>query len=196
MKKVFFVSAIVLSSLALSSCSSNTAQNQVSKSDVVIENINSRRSIRSYKPTQISKDTLNLILQTAINAPSANNKQPWEVRVIQNPELLEKLNAINKGATHNAPTVIAIACDTSSDSGAFDSGLLTQNILLTAEALDLGTCALATFARVVNSPEAADVLSALNIPEGYEVILGISLGYKDEFPEAKPRDTGKVLVIE
>lgn len=200
MKKLF---SVLLTAFVLLSCSSNTTKEEptsapatVDAKDIVIENILNRRSIRSYKPEQVEKSKIDTILLCAINAPSANNKQPWEVRVIQNAEVLNKIKAINEGVFHNSPTVIVIARDTKNDFGAFDCGLLTQNILLSAEAMDLGTCSLGSLARLINSPEGKEIKESLKLPADYEVVLGISLGYKNENPEAKPRETTKVQYID
>jgi nitroreductase len=83
---------------------------------------------------------------------------------------------------------------TNSYSG-FDAGLLTQNILLSAEALGLGTCPLGGLAGILNSDQGKDIVKQLDLPKNYKVILGISLGYKNESPDAKPRDAAKVKYI-
>jgi Nitroreductase len=196
MKKIF--AALMGIAMLLPACNCNEQAAIPSKSDLVIENILSRRSVRDYLPQQIAKDTLDIIINAAINAPSASNKQPWAVRVIQNADLLNQIRAINERAIFNAPTLIVIACEKSNFYGAFDCGLLTQNILLAAESFNLGTCALGGVSRLINADtvESKAILAALNIPEGYEVILGIALGHKNQFPEAKPRDPNKVIVID
>lgn len=200
MKKLF---SLLLVALVLVSCSTGTtsgdtqtASNTVDTQKIVVENILNRRSIRSYKPEQVEKSKIDTILLAAINAPSANNKQPWEVRVIQNVELLDKIKALNEKVFYNSPTLIIVARDTTNAFGSFDSGLLTQNILLSAEAMGLGTCSLGSLARLINSPEGKEIREALKLPEGYETILGISLGYPNESPEAKPREMGKVQYID
>ena len=195
MKKIF--AALLGIVLMLPACTCNVSTDALAKSDVVVDNILSRRSIRDYTPQQVAKDTLDIILNAAINAPSASNKQPWAVRVIQDANILNQIKAMNERAMFNAPTLIVIACDKSNFFGAFDCGLLTQNILLAAESFNLGTCALGGVARLINADtvESKAVLAALNIPEGYEVILGIALGHKNQFPEAKPRDASKVEII-
>ena len=53
------------------------------KSDVVIENILTRRSIRQYKPQAVNRDTMQVILNCGINAPNGQNKQSWEVRALR-----------------------------------------------------------------------------------------------------------------
>lgn len=197
MKKIFFLLFVVMATM--SSCGAKeevkTELQVVDKQKVIIDNILSRRSIRAYKPEQVPQGKIDTILQCAINAPSANNKQPWEVRVIQNAELLNKIKAINPKIFYDAPSVIIVARDTKNDYSAFDAGLLTQNILLSAESMDLGTCSLGSLARLINSPEGKEINDALKLPADYEVILGIALGYKNETPDAKPREAAKIQYI-
>jgi len=198
MKKVLLFSLMAFSLVA---CGEKTTQNveaqeQMSKKDVVVENMMNRRSVRKYKAEQVSKAQLDTIMQCAINAPSANNKQPWEVRVIQNQEILGKIKEINARAFYDAPTLIVIAADKNNGFAQSDCGMLAQNILLSAEAMDLGTCVLGGVGRLLKDAKAEEILNSLEFPEGYEVMYGICLGYKDELPAAKPRETGKVKYID
>ncbi len=50
-----------------------------------------RRSIRAYKPDQISDAELEAILDAGKYAASGNNGQPWHFTVVQSKELLERL---------------------------------------------------------------------------------------------------------
>jgi nitroreductase len=168
----------------------------LSKAQIVYENIMSRRSIRAYKPEPVSRAQLDTIIQCAINAPSARNNQSWQVRVIQNPELMGKIRAINPNFSYGAPTLLAIAKDKNSDISSADCGFLTQNILLMAEAMDLGTVVLGNMGGIPTHPDAKDIMTALDLPESHEVIFAVALGYKDEAPEARPRDASKVKFIE
>ena len=56
----------------------------------VIEAIESRRSIRAYKPIPVPKETLTQILQVAIRAPSYENAQPWGFTILGG-EILDDL---------------------------------------------------------------------------------------------------------
>jgi nitroreductase len=175
---------------------SETLTPQPGKAQVVYENIMSRRSIRAYKPKQVSRAQVDTIIECAIHAPSAGNGQSWQVRVIQSPELMEKIRAVNPDFSYGAPTLIAIAKDKNSGISAADCGFFTQNILLMAEAMDLGTVVLGNMGGIPNNPDAKDVMAALDLPESHEIIFAVALGYKDEAPEARPRDSSKVKYIE
>ena len=214
MKKI---TLILLLAIGMVNCRGDKKGDQTSsnlnKEEVVIENILSRRSIRSYKPEQLKQEQLDVIMKCAINAPSAMNKQSWEVRVVQNQELLKSMNqgfvesSIKKNPDqdfssfqdpkfsiyHNAPTVIFVARDKTNPMSEIDCGLLVQNILLSAQGMDIGTCVLGGLPRYLLEDEA--LLVQLELPETHELSIAIAIGYKNERPDAKPRDPGKVSYI-
>lgn len=179
----------------------------------VVETIMNRRSIRVYKPEQINQAQLDTIMLCAINAPSALNKQSWEVRVIQNADLLDRINKSfvekAKGKTlqgsaaraqepgfsvfHGSPTLIIVGKDKSNPYSAVDCGLFAQNVLLSAESMNIGTCVIGNMASILNDPDAKAFLEEIKMPDTHEVVFGIAIGYKGEFPDAKPRETGKVI---
>lgn len=165
------------------------------KSEIVVDNILTRHSIRKYTSQQVSREQLDIIIKCAINAPSAKNNQPWEVRIIQNPDLLAKIKSLN-AEFYGSPTLIVIAKDKNNQYGDFDCGLLSQNLMLTAHSLGLGTCALGSVGRILCLPEAKDIVDALDLPEGYEPIICLSIGHPDEEAVAKPREISKVKYVE
>lgn len=197
--KIFNLVAIMMI-FGMVSCQSGQNQQQTvsdSGKNLVVENIMSRRSIRSYKPEQVKEDELNTIIQCAINAPSAMNRQSWEVRVVQNPELLKAMSALSeRDPFYGAPTVIIVASEVNNTYSPVDCGLLGENILLAAESMNIGTCVIAGPIGAMNSPEAQEsIVAKLNLPENYKPLFTIALGYKNESPEARPRDPAKVQII-
>ncbi len=181
----------------------------------VVDCLLSRRSIRKYKPEQITAEELKTILNCGINAPSARNSQPWEIRVIQNKETIENLNKAviadmiekrpeakerfsdpNASVFFNAPTLIVIAYDTTQYWGMSDCGMMAQNILLAAESMNIGTCAVGCCRDYLESEKAADFVASMNLPENYKTYLTITVGYKDEAPDAKPRNEQKIQYME
>jgi len=217
MKKIVFISTFLF---ALVSCNQEVVVEKKvyagKDKQAIIDNILSRRSIRKYTAQQITQAQIDTIMKCAIFAPSALNKQPWEVRVIQNKQILKEVNdrflkhAEGKefqgsaahyrepgfSIFHNAPTLIVIAKDKSNNNSALDCGILLQNILLSSHALGLGTCPLGTLVPVLNKEENKDLLQLLNIPDGYEVAINISLGYAAETPIAPKRYADKVKIIQ
>lgn len=193
--------------LSCISCGNNRSEETVMKEgNPVIENIMARRSIRKYKAEPVSRATMDTILMCGINAPNGMNRQSWEVRVVDKPEVMAEIKEYMKtanpdvkpemieGCFRGAPTMVFVANDPAYDFSAIDCGLLSENIMLSAWSLGVGSVCLGSPVRfLLNSPEA---MTRLGFSEGYRPIICIGLGYPDESPEAKPRDAGKVRFID
>jgi UDP-N-acetylglucosamine 1-carboxyvinyltransferase len=73
----------------------------------------------------------------------------------------------------------------------------TENIMLAAQSLGLGTCCLGAPTRFLNSaPEAQPYREKLGINPDYQILYMIAVGYPDEEPAAKPRDLSKIRFVE
>ena len=172
-----------------------------------IENMMARRSIRAYKTTPVGRDTLTRIMECAINAPSGQNRQSWEIRIVDNPELMNEIteaigqshpdNDFAKECFRGAPVMVFIARDLSYDFSAYDCGLMAQNMMLSAWSLGVGSICLGSPVRFLNDNDLCKkYVEKLEFSPGYEFCLCVGLGYAMEDPDAKPRDMGKVKFID
>lgn len=205
------LAAFALSVLMLSSCAQQSEQASPAKSteEVAKELIMSRRSIRNYKDSAISREVLDEILTCGVNAPNAMNRQMYEIRVLS-PALIDSISSAVvsdnpkfaerpgfKNIFVNAPCVICVAYDSSSSMSQIDCGLLGENIMLAAWAKGIGSCCLGSSPRMINdSPSAKPYLEKLGFSEGYEFIYCIALGYPNETPDAKPRKMDMIKFVE
>ena len=173
----------VLCIMATVSCTQTRKAEQISSEyeNAVIENIMTRRSIRQYKDGPVARETMQTILECGINAPNGMNRQSWEVRVVDDPEVMKEIiglmTAANpsadpgavKGCFRGAPTMIFIANDPSYDCSPIDCGLLSENIILSGWSLGVGSVCLGSPVRFLNiSPEA---IARLGFSEGYTPII-------------------------
>lgn len=179
-------------------------------SDMAINNILTRRSVRDYKPEAVSREQMAKVVECGIYAPSALNMQPWAVRVVDAPDFIEGVTEIAvkqnpslkeqpgfRNFFRNAPTVAFVACPEESYSGEFDCGLLSENMMLAAWSMGIGSCCLGSIVPVMNSKEAKPYLERLNLPEGYRLLVGIAFGYPaGDSPVAPERDTSKAFYVE
>lgn len=205
------LAAFALSVLMLSGCANQTEPSSPAKSteEVAKELIMSRRSIRNYKDSAISREVLDEILTCGVNAPNAMNRQMYEIRVLS-PALIDSLSSAVikdnpkmaerpgfKNIFVNAPCVICVAYDSSSSMSQIDCGLLGENIMLAAWAKGIGSCCLGSSPRMIkDSPSAKTYLEKLGFSEGYEFIYCIALGYPNETPDAKPRKMDMIKFVE
>ena len=205
--KLFLVVACVA---MLAACNTKPVETEkeMKYENETIATIMERRSIRKYKPETVARETLEKIMECGINAPNGQNKQSWEVRVVDNPTVMAEINAVIAeaygekaemavGCFRGAPVMVFIARDLAYDFSAYDCGLLAENIMLSAQSLGVGSICLGSPVRIINDNEAcAPVLERLEFSEGYEFCLCVGLGYADEAPEAKPRMKEKVRFVE
>ena len=206
MKKIKLLLAVVCV-VALAACCTKTEETMKYENET-IETIMERRSIRKYKPETVARETLEKIMECGINAPNGQNKQSWEVRVVDNPVVMDEIKAVMAeaygdkaemavGCFRGAPVMVFIARDLNYDFSAYDCGLLAENIMLSAQSLGVGSICLGSPVRFINNnPACAPILERLGFSEGYEFCLCVGLGYADEAPEAKPRMKEKVKFVE
>lgn len=154
-----------------------------------MEVIKGRRSIRKYQDQQIPEEKLNKVLEAIRWSPSWANSQCWEVIVIKDSAIKQKLQeTLSTGnpatkAIVGAPAVIALcgklqsagykkeqAATKFGDWFMFDLGIATQNLCLAAYHLNLGTVIVGLF----DQGKAKEILK---VPEGYELAVLIPLGY-------------------
>ena len=203
MKFLTFI-AVCIGTIAAVSCS-QTEQKKVDMENNVIEAILTRRTIRKYKPEPVNREVLEKIIECGVYAPSALNKQSWEIRVVETPELLNEIKdalvaanpdedpAVVRDCFREARTVLFIANDTTFQFSPIDCGIFSQNIMLSAYSLGVGSVCLGRPLQFLkNCPE---VLTKLDFSEGYSPIICVGLGYPDESPVAKPRDFSKVRYL-
>lgn len=219
MKKIIRPLVTAALVLSLASCGGNESktdngltqavENTDTLTNETIETIMSRRSVRKYQDRKVEREKLERIAECGINAPSAINKQPWQVRIVDNEEYINGVTQVFtakdstaksdpnfKNMFRNAPAVIFIASP-KDGSGQLDCGLLGENIVLAAKSLGLGTCCLGGPIRFMTSdPDAAEYVKKLDLPDDYALLYAIAVGYPDEEPDAKPRDRSKVKFID
>ncbi|MCX7921760.1 MAG: nitroreductase [Clostridia bacterium] len=181
-----------------------------------IKTILSRRSIRAYKQEQIKDEELQAILEAGKFAPSAMNQQSWHFTVVQNKELLHRINEAcrvvfeksdderfkerakdeNFSVFYNAPTFIIISGDEKAIAPKNDCSLALGNMFLAAESLGIGSCWIHAVNYIFNVEETKSLKSDLGIPEGYTPLCSGAFGYKAaESPLPAPRKEGIVNIL-
>jgi nitroreductase len=145
-----------------------------------MEIINKRRSVRSFQPTPVEKEKLELLLRAAMQAPSAGNQQPWEFVVVTNAEIREALSQMSpySKSLANAPAAIVVLGNCNylrfAENMEQDLGAATENLLLEAVELGLGTTWLGVYPL---EDRVAHVSKTLNLPDHVIPYCAIPVGY-------------------
>ena len=156
-----------------------------------------RRSIRKYTEEPVSKEDIDLLMHAAMSGPSACNKTPWELYVITDEAVLEKLRNASRYSKIYAPLAIVVCGSLSralpSQLAPYwiqDCSAATENILLAATDLGLGTvwCGIHPQKRAEER-----VREALGLTEKQIPLNIIYVGHPDQVQE--PRDQYKESYI-
>ncbi len=157
--------------------------------DDFINVIYRRRSIRKFTDALISEDILTDLLRAGMAGPSAMNAQPWEFIVVTDEEILKKFRASLMFAKMNYKAVICVCGSprvqknkAGSRFWVQDCSAATENILLAATALGLGSVWIGVYPIILYVRQ---VRSILNIPEDVTPLGLIGLGYPAEPKEAR-----------
>lgn len=174
----------------------------------IIQNILNRRSIRVYSSEQIKQEDLDNILKAGYFAPSGCNAQPWHFTVIQNNDVMQYLSDETKkeliksdnemfkkmgnnesfNVFYHAPTIIVVSGEKNAPLPQVDCAAATENMLLAAESLGIGTCWIGFVIFLFKGERSEEFMKLLQIPKGYEPYYAITLGYKKYTnPKVQPR---------
>ncbi len=155
-----------------------------------LEAIITRRSIRQYTPQNIPDDKIELILKSAMYAPSAMNYQPWHFIVIDRKDAIEELQSIFPHADMlKQATLLIIVCGDSKlemniDYLVQDCSAATENALISIHALGLGGVWLSIYPN-------KDVINGLKktfeLPENIIPMSAISIGFPAEVINTESR---------
>lgn len=169
----------------------------------VLQNILTRRSIRSFKEEQIKDEELDLILQAGVYAPSGMNKQSWQFTVVQNKEKIELLakvvrEVLGRDAGYNfyaPPTLIMLSNDKDNTNGLADCACALENIFLMANSLGIGSCWINQLKTICDKKEVREVLNSFGIPENH-IVWGIaSIGYPADTTKVHERKDGVIKFV-
>ncbi|MFA6437072.1 MAG: nitroreductase family protein [Candidatus Paceibacterota bacterium] len=174
--------------------------------------IEKRRSVRKFKADEkVPKDLINELIDAARLAPSACNAQPSRFILIEDDktkELLKENNIFRQAFVYEAPLIIVCLGDASvfpkerleKNYGSFDEEVLgdvgairdvaiaTQNLVLMATELGLGTC-------YIGLVDRKKIKEILEIPQNYVLPFVIITGYPAEEPKSSPRKSVKEVII-
>ncbi len=133
------------------------------------ETIMTRRSVRKFTSGEVGDDLVEKLLRAAMQAPSANNGQPWHFIVIRDRAILDEIPTFHPFAqmVKQAPLAILVCADTrdarSPDYWVLDCSAATENLLLAAHALDLGAVWLGIHPRQERMEK---IIPLVKLPEG------------------------------
>lgn len=141
-----------------------------------------RRSIRKYSPGSLPKDTITELCQAAMAAPSANNRQPWQILVITDQTAREHLSRAHPHAKFavDAGAVFIIFGEPVGELIDHDLAAVTENLLIAAAGLGLGACWCG-----VTDERRSSLHEATSIPAHLRIVSMVTVGHPAEQKEPR-----------
>jgi nitroreductase len=107
-----------------------------------IEALLARRSIRRFTQDDVSRVDEERLIEAAFAAPSSGNERPWHFVVVRDAATRARLAKVHQwsGLVDRAPLCIAVLGKAGSTAWVEDGSAATENVLIAATGLGLGTC--------------------------------------------------------
>ena len=154
------------------------------------EIITKRVSVRNYTGQPVPEEALARVLEAARRAPSACNRQPWQLYVIRDEALRLQLFTPEKQEWAGKAPVTIVVCSRPGDAWVrwadhknhadVDAAIIMEHIVLAATAEGLGTCWICAF-------DPAHFRKVLDLPDGLEPVAATPLGYAAAPEGPRPR---------
>lgn len=163
------------------------------QSEIILNNIHSRKSVRHFTEEKVSSDQLITLAKAAMAAPTARNTQPWQIIAIDDRAILDSLSKALPYAKmlEQAPAAMIVCGDMTKamegEGRQFwiqDCSAATENLLLAAEGMGLGAVWTAVYP---DNERIKGVSTTLNLPSYIIPLNVIPVGYPtgEDVPKIK-----------
>ena len=168
----------------------------------MLDNLKNRRSIRKYKPEQVSDTHLDAILEAGLYAASGMNTQNSIMVAVRDKETRDQLSRMNAEVMgsaadpfYGAPCVVVVLVEPERYTAVEDGSLVMGNLMQAAYDLGLGSCWIHRARQMFESEEGKALLRKWGLREDLIGVANCILGYPDEEPAPKPRREGRIIKV-
>lgn len=164
--------------------------------------VKDRYSVRDFESdADVPPEIVDRVLQAAIRAPSAGNRQPWHFYVVRDPDVKKRLASAAYGQEFvaRAPVVIVVCAIPEQSAERYrergrdlyclqDTAIAAEHILLAAVASGFGGCWVGAF-------DERHAARALNLPHQQRPVAILPIGKPTDAPARRtPRQAPQVVV--
>ena len=171
----------------------------------ILQAMETRRSIRQFKPDMPRKEDLQQIIEAGLYAANGRGRQGAIILAVTNRELRDRLSALNreiggfpegKDPFYGAPAVLIVLADKSCPTGIYDGSLVMGNLMLAAASLGLGSCWINRAREEFDSAEGKALLKKWGIEGDWIGVGHCILGYPAAAPKpAAPRKPDYIVKV-
>ncbi len=171
----------------------------------VVKAMETRRSIRKFKPDMVPQEMLDQIMEAGLYAANGMGRQPTIMIQVTNKEMRDKIAKMNQeigdwkdgfDPFYGAPAMIIVLAKKEVPTRVYDGSLVMGNLMLAAHSLGIGSCWIHRAKEEFETGWGKELLKSLGIVEEYEGIGFCALGYADgEYPQAAERKEGRIYTV-
>lgn len=164
---------------------------------MLLEKIETRRSIRKFKNTMIPRDVIDQIIKAGTYAATGRNHQGCKIICVTNPEMRNHLSEVNRkiggwqegfDPFYGAPVVLIVLADKNWPTHVYDGSLVMGNLMLAAHELGIGSCWIHRAKEEFEMEIGQQILRDLKIEGEWEGIGHCVLGHPDgDYPATPER---------
>lgn len=170
----------------------------------LIDIMKSRRSCRKYSDEPVSREIIDKIIEAGTFAATGRNFQSPVIFAVLNKGLRDKISKLNAEVIgsendpfYGAPQVLIVLADSKIPTCLYDGSLVMGNMMNAAEALGVSSCWIHRAKEVFESEEGSAILREYGIPDSYQGIGNLIIGYDDNGKRDKsPRKPNYVIYAE
>lgn len=175
--------------------SKDSVAESIDPREVVLNNIMTRTSMRSFTDQKISESDIEILLKAGMAAPTAGYKMPWELIVIDDISIIDSIMKIVPGtrmADQSQTLIVVVGSPELSYGPDFpgywvqDCAAVSENILLAAHGMGLGATWCGAYPNSKDD-RVGKMQKLLNLPENYFALNAIVLGYPAAEPKVKDK---------
>ncbi len=168
-----------------------------------IQDLLTRRSIRSYKKEQITEEEMNTVLECGLYAPTAMGKQSPRMVAVRDAALIKRLSAMNAAVMgssndpfYGAPAAIVVFAQKENPNSVQDASLVLGNLLNAAHALGLGSCWINRAKEMFEKEDGLALMKEWGLSEEYAGVGICILGYiEGDYPVPVPRKADYIIRV-
>ena len=169
----------------------------------ILEKMQTRRSIRKFKPDAVPSDIIDEMITAGTYAASGRNAQSPVIVAVTNKDVRDRMAAVNASCMgsqsdpfYGAPVILVVLADKSKPTYVYDGSLVMGNLMLAAHSLGLGSCWIHRAKETFELPEWKEWLASIGLDGDYEGIASCAVGYADgDEPDIIPRKAGRVFYV-
>lgn len=161
----------------------------------MLELLMTRRSVRAYKPEQITEEELDAVTKAGTYAPTGMGMQSPVIVAVQSPKYRQAVMELNKQARggdgdpyYGAPTILLVLADPQRGTCVEDGSCVLCTMMDAAHAIGLASCWIHGEREMFQLPEGKALLREWGLSEELRGVGSLALGYAaGPLPQPKER---------